>query len=179
MSEKMIDFEKIGAEMRQKHFVRLSWQALGLNLDQDTTSEVITYATTHLVHRPAVDGIRGEARVYSEQSKRAARKLIGPVVNALFPTNTYARERWHLFAVNYYEEGTQIPPHRDHDNPTISTTAILSLCGVRTLRIEGEAIRQVAGDITLLDGGANPIHTAYCLQGPSISVVADIPELLY
>ena len=165
--------------LRSRHFVNVSWQDLEIEQDEILHTAILSTVQNKLVHRLSVEGLQGEAKADSDECRQAARAFARPVVHALFPTDAHAQNNWSLFAVNYYEQDTLNPPHLDKNNPDISTTVILSLTGVRILRVEDEATRLHPGTITLLDGGYNPLHSAYCVDGPSISVVADIPQLLY
>lgn len=172
----------IGEQLREQSYFSTSWRELGLEYDQVLAQEVIA-ASTEKLQRPPVDqGVVREARAVSDNCKRLAKKMVTPLVEHLFDGDKYAEARnsWFLFGVNYYETGDLFPRHRDLNNPDIMTIAIVSLCGVRSLRVgNNQPIEMVPGSVVLLDGANNPIHLATCVEGPSVSVVADVPELLY
>jgi len=179
----VVNLEEIGRNLRQSACFETSFDELGLTFDDALALEVIASSTLSLTRPPVEDGLRREARVESPLCKKVARSFMQPVVECLFPIDKYpkAAKDWSLFGVNYYETGAVFPIHRDLINPDLATIVIVSLCGVRWLRVKGhdKPLRQIKGSVTLLDGGANPEHTASCLDGPSVSIVADVPSLMY
>jgi hypothetical protein len=182
MELRPLSAEYIAEKLRNSALCVTSWQELGVPYDEEISELVLQTATQSLLRRPQEEGaLREVARGASEDCRATARLLAEPIVERLFGGALYvkARQDWFLFGVNYYEQGDVFPVHRDLNNPDLTTVVIMSLSGVRMLRVEGNPpVRLTKGSIALLDGGANPEHTAWCVEGPSVSVVVDVPALL-
>ncbi len=179
---KTISNVAIGEQLRTQKFAVVSWHELGLDINSEICTEVIQRAPLSLI-TPGLNGdddMYRSSRAMDERCLGAARSLATPVVERLFAHRQEALESWSVFGVNYYNQGDYLPFHRDFDKPEIATTAILSLSGVRTLTIEDcRPLQLCPGVIALVDGMSNPLHTASCVEGPSVSVVLEIPSLLY
>lgn len=176
-----LEVAEIGAELRQNNCVEIDWDVLGLTFDEVLAQEVIDHCPEDLKRPPQYDDIPREGRAVSPTCLAAARSFMEPLVQRLFVGDKYeeARSNWRLFGVNYYEQGDVFPRHQDFNNPSIATVVVASLVGVRGLIVGNKHLTLVPKSITIIDGGANPFHSAYCKVGPSVSIVADIPELLY
>ena len=173
--------ETLGTQIRTSVHALTSWEALGLTYDERLTQQIIAQCPEDLQRPPQEEGQRREARAVSQACRVAAWKLMCPLVERLFADEKYedARANWQLFGVNYYETGDFFPPHRDLNNSGIMTIVIATVSGIRRLNVEGSTLTLEPRSIAILDGSANPLHSAYCEEGPSVSIVADIPELLY
>lgn len=173
--------EIIGRDLLAQSYYSTSWEKLGVEYDEAAAQRVVAACPEEL-RRPTDfhEGIRREARAVSDACKTAAIELMQPLVDRLF-VSELVRTRWSLFGINYYEIGDVLPFHQDLNNPEIKTTIIASLVGTRLFKLRGihRPLLLIPQDILLLDGGANPWHYAECIEGPSVSVVADVPELLY
>ena len=176
-----INLQTIGEQLKATGCYQTTWKELGLSFDEELAGEIIRLSTEDHV-RPATEELVREARSNSPVCRDAARRLLGPLVNRLFDDDKYAsaRANWNVFGVNYYDVGNTFPMHRDFNNSDIRTALVASLSGVRILGVKGvKPIRQEVGSIVIIDGGSNPEHEAYCVEGPSVSAVEDVPELLY
>lgn len=176
--------ESIAEELQAKHVVETSWEKLGLIFDNEAAEEVIRRCPEELYRDPTRDNehTRTVARANSPACRAAARTFIEPVVDHLFEGDQYvdARKNWVLFGVNYYDGDDRFGWHHDLYNSDVKTIVIGSISGIRRLTVEGyPPIDLEPESIVLLDGAANLWHKAECLEGPSVSVVADVPELLY
>jgi len=176
----MGDLPELRAEVKASGFAETTWQDLGLPWGQAVADEVIRTAPELLVPRHEQKGNDRECpSARSKTCMNAAKALMQPLVERLFLSDE-ARNRWRLFAVNYYNQGDVFSPHTDFNTPEIKTALVASLCGERVLTITGhQPLTLEPQSIVILDGGQNPEHRAQCTVGPSISVVADIPDLMY
>lgn len=174
-----IQTDLIGEQLKRDSYFETSWEQLGIPYEHELAQQVIA-TSTEVLFRPPERPDR-EARAMSEACRAAAKSLMQPVVERLFPgdENERARRDWFLFGVNYYKTGQYFPPHNDLNDPDIVTIVILSLSGVRRLGVANKLLELRPRAITLLDGGANPKHHALCIEGPSVSVVADVPAFIY
>lgn len=173
--------ETIGVELRNTSYYATSWEALGLPYDEVLAEEVIATCSENAI-RPPQEEVQRSARGTSPACVAAAQRLVRPIVESLFVGDEYenARNNWFLFGVNYYERGDVFPRHHDFKKPELSTVVIASLTGIRRLKVEGSPpITTAPGSITLLNGATNPEHQAWCVEAPSISVVASVPDILY
>jgi hypothetical protein len=91
-----------------------------------------------------------------------------------------------MYAVNEYASGEHFVAHQDHFDGTV---LIVTTTGTRTVDLykrepEDDVFKDIeasvtltAGSVLLLNGFANIGHAATCIDGPSVSVVADAPML--
>ncbi len=170
----------LGVELRTKGSAETSWAELGIPYCESWADEVIRTIPEHLVGGDFVEGIRREAISMSRPCRTAAMEFARPVIGALFEGDDFekAREKAYLFNVNYYETDAFKGGHRDFNNSDTMTAIVLTICGRRKLTAEGTKHDQARGSIVLIDGGVNPWHSVICEEGPSVSVVVDVPELL-
>ena len=186
-----IDLGPIERDLDSQHFHQMDWDALGVPFDHGLVDEIMAVGGVPEYLARGTHPEEGKSRqafVKSPQNTSRdyilpAIKLMDQVVESLFSGEQYERARngWSLFNVNYYDTGDEFPPHNDFGLPGEKyvskpiTVVILSLSGVRRLQVEdNQPIIQRPGTITLLNGEANPRHSAVCLEGPSVSVVADV-----
>jgi len=119
-------------------------------------------------------------------SKEAGRRMVRPVLAALFADKPAALEGWDMYTVNHYQTGDFYPSHQDYVNGTV---VVITAEGERLIEVydkelEDDVFRTVnttyelrPGSILVLNGFMDIGHTATCTLGPSISVVGDVPEL--
>lgn len=176
-----ITINDVGVEFGKSPVFVCDLKDMGACYDEALADKVIETAPERLVREPSEDGqSRREARARSYACEQAATKLFRPVIDQVFSGSQFylPRYRWDLFGVNYYETGDRFAMHEDYRTPKPLVVVILSLCGVRTLTVIGQRPEQLTpGKIAFLDGRANPLHAADCTEGPSVSVVADVPDV--
>jgi hypothetical protein len=119
-----------------------------------------------------------------EQTLALNGRISLPIAQVLFPGHPTLREDMGTYAVNQYETGEFFNPHQDHFNGTVM---ISTIAGTRRFNVydrepEDDVFNTISashvvglGSIVLLNGYKNLGHAAECLEGPSISVVADVP----
>lgn len=123
--------------------------------------------------------------MYREDSPLAiGRRLIEPVVEVLFAHKPEAIAGLGMYAINHYEEGDFFRPHQDHFDGTVM---IMTPLGQRKFdvyrkeEVDDEFVEidtsyiLSPGSILVLNGYRNLGHAATCIEGPSVSVVADVP----
>jgi hypothetical protein len=170
------------AELAERGFCKASFAEFGLLFPSREIDEVLRTATNRL-NKKDVD--EGKPAYVTEGSPclTFANVVMASAVKVLFaPNEEKIRRRWKLFAVNYYETGDIFSMHQDNAGDS-TTTVILSLSGVRRFTIMDKLPTRSqhmleTGSIVLLDGSENLMHSVSCIEGPSISIVADIPATL-
>ena len=176
-----INISEVGMEFSKSPVFACSLSDIGLIYDDKLANQVLSTAPNELMRPPADDGeSRREARAVSPKCTEAAIGLLRPVIEQIFvgPQFELARSRWNLFGVNYYETDDRFSLHHDFEKPDEIAVVILSLSGVRKLQVHnGQSLELTADKIAFLDGRANPLHAAECTVGPSVSVVADVPNV--
>lgn len=123
--------------------------------------------------------------MFREEAPLAAgRRIITPIAEVLFSGNEAALRGLGMYAVNHYRKGDFFNPHQDHFDGTVMITTTM---GERNFDIyekepEDDVFKTIAhsyklkaGSIALLNGFHNLGHAAQCTEGPSVSVVADVP----
>lgn len=173
----------LGTTLRQNQYAQTSFEELGLVFDEERATELALLAQANAHRMPSFEGVLRESRGSLQICGDMARAFMQPIIDVLFCPDKYpddVRSGWSFFGLNVYEFGDIFPPHRDFNNPEISTTVIASLTGIRQMRLTdiNARINQVPGSVVLLDGAANPLHSVACISDTSVSVVADIRELL-
>ena len=116
------------------------------------------------------------------------RLAVAPVVEKLFAHSPRALSNWNLYALNRYESVGTLGAHQDS---VASTVMVATLAGERQFNINriinsaaeeyGEVIDSFTlapGSVMILDGQLDPAHSVVCLEGPSVSAVLDVPDLL-
>lgn len=172
----------MGERLKTTGYHLTSWGELGLPYNQTLAEQIIATAPEKLIERPQKeDGTRLNSISISSTCVEAARDLARPVVERLFDSDFHdeARNSWELFAVNYYQPGDSFPPHTDFQEPTPATVIILSLSGIRPFKVSGQNYALEPSSIMLLNCAVNPLHSVGLMQGESVSVVVDVPDLIY
>ena len=162
-----------------------SFEALGLPFPEqeaDALQDAIRSTEQHA-------SVQGEGRtgmlMHREDAPLEAGRLItGPIVELLFPGRPGIKDELGMYAVNQYETGDFFNPHQDHFDGTVMIATIL---GTRNFDVykrepEDDVFHTITashcldvGSIVLLNGYKNLGHAAQCIEGPSISVVSDVP----
>lgn len=145
----------------------------------------VVESTPHFIAEQAASP-NGMIMCKDKQSKAAGSALVRPIVDVLFSPEQSREGVWDMYTVNYYfEAGHFFKPHQDYLDE--GTVVIMTAAGRRQLDIfqkeeEDDLFKEVAmsyelspGEVLLLDGARDLGHAAMCLEGPSISVVGDVP----
>jgi len=112
------------------------------------------------------------------------RRLVEPIVKSLFMDNFNVMDALGVYAINHYEVGDFFNPHQDHFDGTVMIATIIGRRRFDLYKKEpdDDVFREISdsvildvGSILILNGYKNLGHAAACLDGPSISVVADVP----
>lgn len=112
----------------------------------------------------------------------AGRAVVRPIFRALFSSASHDDE-FGMYCVNYYEQGDGFRPHQDYFDGTVVIATVSGRREFDVYRAEDEddvfveveaTCTLEPGSIMLLDGFSNRGHAARCVEGPSVSVVADI-----
>lgn len=175
------EIDLIGEQLKATGYYKTSWEELGLEYDADAIQAVFDAIPNVPPRVVDIDEMPIKCTITNSECDAAIQRLGAPVIEYLFSgiQNQFARERRRVFGANYYLTGDFFTHHKDYRRPEIMTAVVLSLSGVRNLVVSGQGHRMEPGSIMLIDGMHNPVHSAQCLEGPSISAVIDVPELLY
>lgn len=175
---------RLGARLEDHGHALSSFDEMGLGRYQDLAAEVHG-AVERTEQFRAIDGkSRGGMLMFrDDESLAMGRRFVAPVFAALFVGNAGARDGFGVYCVNHYETGQPFKAHQDYFDGTV---LIATTCGERRFDVyekddddvfvhvqESYTLR--AGSIMLLNGFKNLGHAAQCIDGPSLSVVADVP----
>jgi hypothetical protein len=184
------EVERIAIELETRGYCRTFFGLLGLSLDPDLTGRICDQAALGTFGESAAKLTEhvtksDMAMIRDRDLRHMGHMLMNPVIEALFapaqPTN------WELYTVNRYDTvGATLGSHQDHIGTTV---LIATVHGSRQLDIlntpepdvfDGvkESFTLATGSIMIMDPEADPGHAITCLEAPSISVVAGIPELI-
>lgn len=181
------EVHRLGIELANSGHALTSYEKLGISdferlaLDLRNTVE-----TSPQLSGEQADRRNGMVMCKDKITKLAGSAIMKPVVEVLFGDNESALEAWDMYTVNHYEVGDSFKPHQDYFDK--GTVVIITTLGKRKLDVyKKEAEDDVfitidtsyqlgAGAILLLDGYSDLGHAATCIEGPSISVVGDIPH---
>lgn len=184
MSAVEAELQRINVEPEERGFAQTTFDGLGLEFDRDAAGRISSACegrssgeeALKLTEHVAKDGM---IIVQDEACLREGQVLVRPAVDVLFHDSPSARATWSLYGINRYETGGLFGEHQDS---TGATVLIVSITGHRELTVGvGSEARRVAmapGDITLLDAQHDPVHAVRCTEGPSISAVLDVPDVL-
>lgn len=129
-------------------------------------------------------GRTGMLMFREEEPLNAGKRLVEPVFSALFHDRPEAVQSMGMYAINHYETGDFFNPHQDHFDGTVMIMTPMGRRNLDVYKVEDEDdvftdvthnYTLVPGSVMLLNGYRNLGHAAQCLEGPSISVVADVP----
>jgi len=163
--------------------------ATALGLDPDAWSASVAELDQRLraseQMRTADDGRVGMLMFRDESSLEVGREIVRPVFEALFPPANGEGDdaAFGMYCINHYATGDTFRPHQDYFDGTVVITTISGTREFDVYRVEDEddvfehvetTYTLEPDSIMLLDGYSNRGHAARCLDGPSVSVVADI-----
>lgn len=180
------EIARIGEELDQAGHVQTSFEALGLVYPDALAKELDESFQTTAQYQDVQDGGRTGMLMYRDDAPlQVGRRIVTPVIEALFSDRPGVTSELGMYAVNHYNKGDFFNPHQDHFDGTVMIT---TTAGVRNFDVydkepEDDVFRSIAasyrlgiGSIVLLNGYKNLGHAAQCLEGPSISVVSDVPH---
>lgn len=187
------ELTRITQELDGKGYTLTSYERLGLPFDSKLVGELCTAAAMGTFSPAAADLTKhieksNMAMVQDEAALELGRRLVRPVVETIFHGNTHALDKWSLYAMNRYDApAASLGSHQDSVG---STVLVVTASGVRDFNIHErpefvgqetpikETIRVEPGSIMILDAQADPAHSVTCVEGPSVSAVLDVPDLL-
>jgi len=178
------ELQRIAVELEEHGFAQTTFDRLGLDFDHEAAGRISSTCENKSSGEEALKLTEhvpkdGMIIVQDKACIRDGQAFVRPVVDVLFRDSPRARASWSLYGLNRYETGGFFGEHQDS---TGATVLIVSVTGRRELTVGvGSAAQRVAmapGDITLLDAQHDPVHTVRCTEGPSISAVLDVPDML-
>lgn len=162
-----------------------SFDSLGLPFPTQETEELIeALEETEQASEVAEHGRTGMLMHRDERTLEIGGRISLPVAELLFPGYPDLTQEMGKYAVNQYATGDFFNPHQDHFDGTVMISTVL---GARNFDIyakepEDDVFQTISashvlrlGSIVLLNGYKNLGHAARCVEGPSISVVSDVP----
>lgn len=187
------ELSRITQELGDRGYTLTSYERLGLPFDPKLVGELCTAAAAGTFSPSAADLTKhieksGMVMVQDETALDLGRRLVRPVVEAIFHESPHALSNWSLYAMNRYDApAASLGSHQDSVG---STVLVVTASGVRDFNIHErpefvgqetpikETIRVEPGSIMILDAQADPAHSVTCVEGPSVSAVLDVPDLL-
>lgn len=179
------EIARIGEQLDQVGHVQTSFEALGLEYPDALARELDeSFKVTEQYAGVQAEGRTGMLMYRDDAPLQVGRRIVTPVIETLFADRPNVTSELGMYAVNHYNEGDFFNPHQDHFDGTvmIATTAGARNFDVYNKEPEDDVFRSIAasyrlgiGSIVLLNGYKNLGHAAQCLEGPSISVVSDVP----
>lgn len=187
------ELSRITDELTDKGYVLTSFGRLSVPFDPSLVGELCAAAAEGTFSKSAADLTKHIEKsnmtiVQDERALELGRTLVRPVVAAVFGENPAAMQNWSLYAMNHYQRpGATLGAHQDTVG---STVMVVSVSGARDFTIyeqstypsqqtaEKETFRVEPGSIVILDAYADPLHSVTCVEGPSVSAVLDVPDML-
>lgn len=178
------ELQRIAADLEERGWAHTTFNALGLTVDTDAVARIESACKNKPSGAEALKLTEhvSKARMTLVQDEGCiadGRAFVSPAVDLLFRDSARARATWTLYALNCYEDGGHFGEHQDS---TGSTVLIVSLTGRRELIVGGcpgaQVVEMAPGSITILDAEHDPVHAVRCIEGPSISAVLDVPDML-
>lgn len=186
------EIERVGYELGTVGYSLTSYEELGLPFDTLLAAQLCIATTLSDISPEAMEVTKHFEKtkmkiVQSERALLLGRQLITPVVERLFVNSEGARNGWSLFGLNYYERDGDFGAHRDSVDATV---LVVTASGTREFNVykketEPEKFIEieksftlVPGSIMILDAIADPGHSVYCKEGPSVAAVFDVPDIL-
>lgn len=179
------EISRIGEQLDQQGHVQTSFVALGLGYPEALARELDeSFKVTEQYADAQAEGRTGMLMYRDDAPLQVGRRIVTPVIETLFADRPNVTSELGMYAVNHYIEGNFFNPHQDHFDGTVM---IVTTAGVRNFDVynkepEDDTFRSIAasyrlgiGSIVLLNGYKNLGHAAQCLEGPSISIVSDVP----
>jgi len=182
------ELHRVSTELDTNGYSLTSFDQLGLKFDPDLAAELCATVEKFGSGQAALELTKHIEKkdmtiVQDEQALALGRLMVKPAVDALFAETPRALNNWALYGVNRYETGGAFGAHQDS---TGATVLIVTASGVRNFDVykkgqDGEVERSFllkAGSVMILDGQMDPSHAVSCIEGPSVSAVLDVPDLL-
>lgn len=179
------EVSRVSQQLDQVGHALTSFEAIGILQYEALAKDLLTAVEATDQYREARDeGRTGMLMFRESEPLEKGRRLIRPVVEILFEGNPEAIDALGMYAINHYETGDFFNPHQDHFDGTVM---IMTPLGQRRFDVyrkepEDDVFEEInesyvlgPGSIMVLNGYKNLGHAATCLDGPSISVVADVP----
>ncbi len=179
------EVQRVGQQLDEIGHALTSFEQLGITQYEVLATDLGAAIKDTDQYREASEaGRTGMLMFREDEPLQAGRGLAQPVVETLFAGRAEAVQAMGMYAINHYEEGDFFNPHQDHFDGTVM---IMTPMGRRRFDVyrkepEDDVFREVthsydlgSGSIMLLNGYRNLGHAATCIEGPSISVVADVP----
>lgn len=185
--------QRVTNELATAGYSLTSYAELGLTFDAELAAELCDVAAQGTFSPSAAELTAHIEKnnmtiVQEERALALGRQVVTPLVDGLFAGSPRALENWNLYGINHYNEaGAGLGAHQDSVG---STVLIASISGLRKFCVyrkepEYETFREIEstftlspGSVVILDGYADPGHFVECLEGPSVSAVFDVPDLL-
>lgn len=182
------EVERVGKQLNGDGHVLTSFEALGIDQYEHLAVDLVSAVENTDQYRQAVkNGRSGMLMFREDEPLQAGRLLAEPVFEILFADRPDAITAMGMYAINHYQVGDFFNPHQDHFDGTVM---IMTPLGRRQLDIyrpepEDDVFTEITdsydltkGSIMLLNGYKNLGHAAKCVEGPSLSVVADVPMMM-
>jgi hypothetical protein len=179
------EIQRVGRQLDETGHVLTSFEQLGITQYETLATGLLDAVKgTEQYEEVSREGRTGMLMYRDGGPLELGRGLARPIVETLFADNAEAVEALGMYALNHYEEGDFFNPHQDHFDGTVM---IMTTMGRRRFDVyrkepEDDVFVEVAhshilnpGSIVLLNGYKNLGHAAVCIEGPSMSVVADVP----
>lgn len=182
--------ERLADRLAVDGYVHTTYRELGLPFDTKLALAVSAAAEKGVFSKDAAELTEHIAKqamtmVQEANALTLGTQLVAPVVAKLFPDNPRVQATSRLYALNRYETGGYLGHHQDSVG---STVLVVTVSGTREFRVLAlEAAPSDSGEVTfllepgsvmLLDGQVDPRHAVLCVQGPSVSAIYDVPDLL-
>lgn len=174
------EIDRIRGQLQDVGHVLTSYDALDLPFPEHAAADLQrAFATTD-----QQDARTGMLMFREDAPLAVGRLMIEPVAQRLFANQLNVLDDLSMYAVNQYEAGDFFNPHQDHYDGTVMIATAIGTRNFDVYRPEEEddtfvtvdtSYRLARGSIMLLNAYKNLGHAAQCVEGPSISVVSDVP----
>jgi hypothetical protein len=187
------ELQRVTHELDTNGYSLTSYDQLGLEFNADLVGRLCTAAAEGTFSASAADLTKhiekqNMAMVQDENALKLGRLLVAPVVETLFQTSPRARANWNLYAMNRYDAGgAMLGAHQDSVGATVMVVTASGVRDFNVYRKEPEhgvfkeieqSFRLEPGSVMILDAQVDPGHAVACIEGPSVSAVLDVPDML-
>lgn len=180
------EVQRIGRDLEEAGHTLTTYDRLGITGYESLATDLrsVVEANEQFEAENAAKRI-GMIMCKDKSTKAVGALLVKPVMDVLFRGNEQATTNWNMYTVNHFHEGHTFKPHQDYVDGTVM---IITTLGLRQIDIynkepEDDVFLTVnhsylldAGSILVLNGYKDMGHAAKCIDGPSISIVADVLE---
>lgn len=177
---------RLSEELAGNGHARTSFDALGLAYPEALAAQVLAGFKETEQFAAEHDGRTGMLMFRDNEAlMELGKQIILPIVDRLFGGRKEVLDEVGMYAINQYEAGEFFRPHQDHFDGTVM---IATIAGARKFDVyhkepDDDVFRTVdysyehldVGSIVMLNGYKNLGHAAQCIEGPSVSVVSDVP----